>query len=114
MGAGPAWMRRGTRGHVAAPRGPAQRPRGAFYLCIDIIYSYRKYKGVFSLPYMGRVIPLQTVESYKPDSFINIFRVGLKTHIVFNAGDVAEAEALDRTADQPSRVDRVDLWTTDL
>ena len=24
MGAGPAWMRRGTQGHVAAPRGPAQ------------------------------------------------------------------------------------------
>ena len=28
-GAGPAWMRRGTQGHVAAPRGPAQRLRGA-------------------------------------------------------------------------------------
>ena len=24
MGAGPAWMRRGTQGHVAASRGPAQ------------------------------------------------------------------------------------------
>ena len=31
MGAGPAWMRRGTQGHVAAPRGPAQRLRGAIY-----------------------------------------------------------------------------------
>ena len=28
--AGPAWMRRGTQGHVAAPRGPAQRLRGAY------------------------------------------------------------------------------------
>ena len=28
-GAGPAWMRRGTQGHVAAPRGPAQRLHGA-------------------------------------------------------------------------------------
>ena len=32
--AGPAWMRRGTQGHVAAPRSPAQRLRGAY-----IIYS---------------------------------------------------------------------------
>ena len=24
MGAGPAWMRRGTQGHVATPRGPTQ------------------------------------------------------------------------------------------
>ena len=28
-GAGPAWMRRGMQGHVSAPRGPAQRLRGA-------------------------------------------------------------------------------------
>ena len=28
----PAWMRRGTQGHVAAPRGPAQRLRGAYIL----------------------------------------------------------------------------------
>ena len=38
MGAGPAWMRRGTQGHVAAPRGPAQRLRGAIYLFIYIYY----------------------------------------------------------------------------
>ena len=30
--AGPAWMRRGTQGHMAAPRGPAQRLRGAYIL----------------------------------------------------------------------------------
>ena len=36
MGAGPAWMRRGTRDHVAAPRGPAQHLRGARY----IVYIY--------------------------------------------------------------------------
>ena len=29
MGVGPAWMRRGTRGHVVVPRRPAQRLRGA-------------------------------------------------------------------------------------
>ena len=35
-------MRRGTQGHVSAPRGPAQRLRGAFYIysihIIIIIY----------------------------------------------------------------------------
>ena len=40
MGAGPAWMRRGTQGHVAAPRGPTQRAtwRNISYitLCIHI------------------------------------------------------------------------------
>ena len=41
--AGPAWMRRGTQGHVAAPRGPAQRLRGAVNLYIYYII-YRKYK----------------------------------------------------------------------
>ena len=38
MGAGPAWMRRGTQGHVAAPRGPVQRLRGAIYIIL-FIYS---------------------------------------------------------------------------
>ena len=27
---GPTWMRRGTQGHVAAPRGPTRRLRGAY------------------------------------------------------------------------------------
>ena len=39
MGAEPAWMRRGTVGHVAAPRGPAHRLRGAIYIYIFIYYS---------------------------------------------------------------------------
>ena len=37
--AGPAWMRRGTQGHVAAPRGPAQRLRGAYISSIIIIFN---------------------------------------------------------------------------
>ena len=35
MGVGPAWMRRGTQGHVAAPRGPAQRA--------DVAHIYHIY-----------------------------------------------------------------------
>ena len=41
-GAGPAWMRRGTQGHVVAPRGPAQRLRGAYILNYFIIIIYNK------------------------------------------------------------------------
>ena len=54
--AGPAWMRRGTQGHVAAPRGPAQRAYVARIYRIYYYYTYI-YKVVFVLPYMGRVIP---------------------------------------------------------
>ena len=35
--AGPTWVRRGMQGHMAEPRGPAQRLRGVIYL---YIYSY--------------------------------------------------------------------------
>ena len=39
IGAGPAWMRRGTQGHVAAPRGPAQRADVARYIYyINLLY----------------------------------------------------------------------------
>ena len=41
-GAGPARMRRGTQGHVAAPRGPAQCLRGAYILYYIIITIYIK------------------------------------------------------------------------
>ena len=40
-----------------------------------IILSY--IIEVFVLPYMGRVIPVVTVGSYKPEGFRNNFRVGL-------------------------------------
>ena len=54
MRAGPTRVRRGTQGHVAEPRGPAQRLRGALYLYLIYLLSYIKW--VFSLPYIGRVI----------------------------------------------------------
>ena len=40
MGAGPAWMRRGTQGHVAAPRGPAQRGDVAHIYIYMVLYLY--------------------------------------------------------------------------
>ena len=71
-------MRRGTQGHVAESHAdPRSAPTWCFY--IYYIYYLYIYKGFFVLHYMGRVIPLETVGSYKPDGFLNIFRVGL-TH----------------------------------
>ena len=103
-------MRRGTQGHVAAPRGPAQRAYVAriYILYIILIYIYKEF---FVLPYMGSVIPLETVGSYKPDGFLNIFRVGLSSTRSFDAGDMARRWALDRAEQRISRVDRVDQRT---
>ena len=36
---GPTWMRRGTQGHVAAPRGPTRCLRGVFNNYIIFTYS---------------------------------------------------------------------------
>ena len=84
---------------------PAQRLRGAIYTYIFIyLLSINKF---FVLPYMGRVISLETVGSYKPDGFQNVFRVGLSSTYAFDAGDVA----LDRAEQMISRVDRVDQRT---
>ena len=52
--AGPTRVRRGTQGHVAEPRGPAQRAHVARYILY--IYLFNIYKWFFVLPYMGRVI----------------------------------------------------------
>ena len=38
--AGPTWMRRGTKGHMAAPRGPTRHLRGTiFTYIIYILYE---------------------------------------------------------------------------
>ena len=78
---------RGPRGCDVARKATWQRhvdPRSAptwrEYILYYIILIY--IKGVFVLPYMGRVIPLETVGLFKPDGFSNIFRVGL-THTLF-------------------------------
>ena len=35
--AGPTWMRRGTQGHVAAPRGPTRRLCGVMYILLLLL-----------------------------------------------------------------------------
>ena len=44
---GPTWMRRGTQGHVAEPRGPMRVPawhRGDIYILYLLYIGYSTYK----------------------------------------------------------------------
>ena len=47
--AGPTWMRRGTQGHVAAPRGPTLRLRGAYAAMWHIRNIYIYYYIVYNV-----------------------------------------------------------------
>ena len=68
-------MRRGMQGHVAAPRGPTRRLRGA--LCTYIYIVYLIYSKV-SLPYIGRVFePLRPLLLINPMIPSHFYRVGL-------------------------------------
>ena len=90
-GAGPAWMRRGTQGHVAAPRGPRTAyVARIYYIILLLLYII---KGFFNLAKMGRVLTLLNVGYYIPDIFLNIFRVGLILPI---SGDVVRGGSSDR------------------
>ena len=100
--AGPTWVRRGTQGHVAKPRGPTRAPawRGGdtWLLFIFIIYriyniyrssDYRKTNYYPSYPpyLLNRIVSLIfTVWDYVP-------------RFVLNAGDVDQCEASDQRRD---------------
>ena len=84
MGAGPAWMRRGTQGHVAAPRGPAQRADVAhIYIVYSIILI--NIKCSLSSPYKGGSYPYLRSGIIYPTVSLNKSRVGLSfiTHLPF-------------------------------
>ena len=90
-----------ARPRGSATRTRAARPRGAIYIILYYIYIY---KWVFVLPYMGRVIPVVTVGSYKPDGFEITLRVGLIHKFYFLiSGDVAHTGPLDRLRHRGSR-----------
>ena len=107
---GPAWMRRGTQGHVATPRGPAQRLRGAisnfgYYLYILYSFEYNTYNPLF----IGR----QGKHHYtsgliNPTKRFDLIRVGLIHAVPYTAGDVARRGSLDRDDASISRVDRME------
>ena len=104
--AGETWHA-GPRGR--ATRTHAARLRGAVFFYIYYIYYLYIIKRLFVLPYMGRVIPLETVGSYKPDGFRNNLRVGLISTLFLPFSDVARGGASDRRRASISRVDRVSV-----
>ena len=107
-------MRRGTQGHVAAPRRPTRR-RGdmcACYLYVLVLLVYNIYIA-FRLS-EGDYYLLKPLPVINPLISFNFSRVGLKSHTVFKrAGDVAKGEASDWMERGSSRVDWVYTWTTD-
>ena len=61
---------------MAAPCRPRAAPTWReIYIYMYLLY---KYKVFFVLPYMGRVIPIETVGYYIPDSFIELSPCGTK------------------------------------
>ena len=69
-GAGPAWMRRGTQGHVAAPHGPAQR---AYVARLYHIYGIIpiSINGSLSSPIWGGSYPYKRSGIIYPTVSIN-------------------------------------------
>ena len=113
MGAGLAWMRRGTQGHVAAPRGPAQRADVAhMYILYSIILI--SIKCSLSSPYKGGSYPYKRSGIIYPTVSINKLRVGLIFYLTYLAGDVAQRGTLDLEGDRSTDVDRVEHGLPDL
>ena len=86
----------------------ATRLRGTVLYILYIYYLY-SIKGVFVLPYMGRVITLQIVGSYKPDDLFSFFQCGTNPHYSYLSGDVARRGASDRQIAEYRTVDRMCL-----
>ena len=93
----------------ARPRGSATRTRAAPTWRDTYIFIYLSYiKVFFVLPYMGRVIPLYIVGSYKPDDLLFISPCGTNPHSFYLSGDVARGGASDRAIHRSVGVDHVD------
>ena len=104
-------MRRGTQGHVAAPRGPAQRGDVAhIYIVYSIILI--NIKCSLSSPYKGGSYPYLRSGIIYPTVSINKTCVGLKLSLTYLTGYVARRQASDRAVDRTTSVDRVDSWIT--
>ena len=105
--------KRGSQAGVtwhARPRGRATRTRAAPTWRDIHIYIYLSYIiRFFSLPYMGRVITLQIVRSYKPDDLFLFFQCGTNPHYSYLSGNVARRGASDRQIAEYRTVDRMCL-----
>ena len=94
----------------ARPRGSATRTRAAhtwrdIHIIIYLLYIIR----FFVLPYMGRVITLQIVGSYKPDDLFSFLQCGTNPHYSYLSSDVARRGASDRQIAEYRTVDRMCL-----
>ena len=74
--AGPTWMRRGTQGHVAAPRGPMRRLRGVhlFIFILHILYT----NGIQPSVYRKGIQPFKPSRIMYPLILLKLLHVGLK------------------------------------
>ena len=80
-------MRRGTQGHVAAPRGPTRRGCDVLFIYIVIIWVIVH----ISIPYLEFKLTLLKVASYIPVNTLKFSPCGTKSHTIFEcAGHVAE------------------------
>ena len=105
MGAGPAWMRRGTQGHVAAPRGPASRLRGAIYLFIYIYIYIVSINGSSAFPIGKGYYPLKPSGVINPtvSKSLSVWDKSTSFFLKKISGDVAHTGALDRLRRRRSR-----------
>ena len=78
---GVTWMRHGTQGHVAVPRGPTQRLRGVFNY---LYYLHNLYsKGIQPSVYWKGIHLTKPLGLINPTCFTNFFRVGLSPTEMF-------------------------------
>ena len=103
-------MRRGTQGHVAEPRGPAQRLRGAYY----ILYSYITYSimGIQPPVYREGIRPLRSSGVINPTILFFYFCVGLiHTAVKMQVTWSLEVRWIGRSAESLAPIKWT--WTTD-
>ena len=107
---GSTWMRRGTLGHVAAPRAPTRQGDVAYYL--HIYFTYYIVHNVQPSVYRKGIQPSKSAFLLNPIPCFNFLRVGLKSHTVFKMqvtrpiverriGRIAEDRALIGCARRP-------------
>ena len=96
-------MRRGTWGHVAAPRGPMRRLRGVHLFIFILHILYRK--GIQPSIYRKGFQPFKPSRIIYPLIFLNLLRVGLKPLISGKIDHWIEAR-------DASRVDSVNQKST--
>ena len=94
---------------MAVPRRPRAAP--TWRDIYNYIYLLYRYKVFFVLPYMGRVIPLETVGYYIPDSFISLSPCGTKIYVLLTLQATWRDDGrwISRTGDRQASI----AWSAD-